>query len=630
MVALLATGIAALLWSSPATAGTDRITVTVTHDGSSEDETIDCDPAAERDCTLRAAIETASPGATIELGTGTYELDDEVVIDHAVTIKGAGRGKTTIVANGDHRHLRIDGATTGTITISDLTLKDGGGTAFDASGGSVLATGSADFDIRDVKFDSNRASVADGQLGGAAMFDQWSGAITIRGSLFTGNRSAGGGAIYFKQVSGTAEITDTEFVGNASEGSGGNSGGAILSVLTTGSLEITESSFVDNSAGGMGGALSLQAADGVIITRSVLRGNGSALGGGAFHLDAGSTLTVENSTLRGNSGPASVIENTGSTATLRFVTIAPHADAFASNGTLAVINSALAGVTGCAAVDTSTGSVADAASDASCGSTRGDDLLLLDDVEPPLFLPLPSSLLVGAAVGDCPPTDQRGVARGGDCTAGAVEVLGILCPPEPLPRNEAITCALDVAVAGSGTHVLAQMNPVAFDGNVPLNSGAGDFTFTIANESPGDAIDIAVAGGLYSATLSVVPIDGGGPGDGDNGGGSDGGDDNGTDNGSGDGSGDNGSGGGDGNGSAGSGGSDMNGGGPTGATTADTTSAPAGGDVTELAFTGVPTSGITSAGVLAIVVGLSLLRTGGRARGQAPDGHRHPATGTGR
>jgi hypothetical protein len=626
-------GIATALLTAPASAGGSTLSVTVTHDGSSTDAGIDCTDGSELDCTLRAAIESATDDATIELGSGTYELDDQVVIERPVTIRGNGRGKTTIVATGDHRHLRIDPSTNGSVTIRDLTLRNGGGTDQASQGAAIQMLGGK-LHIESVRFADNAVNGLPGALGGALAVQDSAGDVSISNSSFENNGSIGGGALFVADVSSDVTITHTTFAGNEAAGEG-RAGGAILLYETTGRIDVTESSFVGNSAGGLGGALSIQAADDVRVTRSVFEGNSSELGGGALHVASGSSVVVENTTLLDNSGPASVATSRDSTTTLRFVTIEAHTAAFATNGgTLAVTDSALVGVRGCSAIDVRSGSIADGASDADCGETSAPDLDLVRGIQSPFAFPLPTSPLVGSASSDCPPTDQRGTSRGSDCTAGAIEVLGILCPPEPLPREEDIECGLDVAVAGSSTHVLAQMNPVMFDGNVSISRGGGDFTFRITADAPGDAIDIAVAGGLYTTTLAVMPAgpDGSGPGNGDSdsdngdsnsegddgsgGDGSDGSDNSGDDGGST--SDDEGSSGGGGGDDGGAGGSDTNGGGPVDGAPAAAGSNGPGGQATELAFTGVSTPAATATGLAMLLAGINLVRGAGRGPGRAP------------
>ncbi len=54
-------------------------------------------------CHIQAAIDRASPGATVEIAAGVYELwGESLSIDKSLTLRGAGADRTIIDGNGKH------------------------------------------------------------------------------------------------------------------------------------------------------------------------------------------------------------------------------------------------------------------------------------------------------------------------------------------------------------------------------------------------------------------------------------------------------------------------------------------------------------------------------------------------
>ncbi len=95
---------------------------------------------------LLAAVAAAQDGDTLELGIGTYEISDEILLNNSVTIIGAGIGQTIIrqtatdkrVAVLDNASAKIKGCTlTGASFPSEI--KDGIGVKIAAGGGTLEA-----------------------------------------------------------------------------------------------------------------------------------------------------------------------------------------------------------------------------------------------------------------------------------------------------------------------------------------------------------------------------------------------------------------------------------------------------------------------------------------------------------
>jgi len=48
---------------------------------------------------IRSAIELAGPDGTVELRAGTFRISESIIVRHSLTIKGAGRNQTTVIAD---------------------------------------------------------------------------------------------------------------------------------------------------------------------------------------------------------------------------------------------------------------------------------------------------------------------------------------------------------------------------------------------------------------------------------------------------------------------------------------------------------------------------------------------------
>lgn len=93
---------------------------------------------------LLAAVAKARDGATLELGVGTYEIDDEIMLTNSVTIIGAGIDQTIIKQTVKNKHVAVFDNVSAVIEGCNLTganftssKQDGVGVKIAANGGTL-------------------------------------------------------------------------------------------------------------------------------------------------------------------------------------------------------------------------------------------------------------------------------------------------------------------------------------------------------------------------------------------------------------------------------------------------------------------------------------------------------------
>ncbi|WP_022975692.1 CSLREA domain-containing protein [Nevskia ramosa] len=422
------------------------------------------DGSCNSDCSLREAVQLANqtPGASrIILAAGTYTLsiapqqnpevedplvDDDNNVDGDLDIKGTltilGKGMDVTVIDAG-RIDRVAEVLPGAVaTLSKLTVRNGR-EPFRGGGLDVNAGGTLNLKFCGVSSNLSSAAFAPGSGGGI-----WNeGTLNIDTSRIDGNRSAAGegsfgagGGIYNK---GSLTVRDARFSSNsASDDDDSGLGGAIYN---SGTADIRRASFENNAV--------------------------SVNGSGAAILNTGSgQLRLENSTVSGNtnhepySGVAAV-ENGGRydgptvAARLVNVTIAGNEIyGLVNRGRIAIANSIIAGNgltadpdNGVDQLDQNCLSTGTGAQFSQVGLLRGTDSgncattllvlntdtfvtelypLALNGWQSPTFALRPGSTAIDAAVGACPSSDQRRVARPQDgdgngtaiCDIGAFEV----------------------------------------------------------------------------------------------------------------------------------------------------------------------------------------------------------------
>ena len=362
---------------------------------------------------MHQAVAVASPGETVIVPAGTYPISlGGLTITQAQNIQGAGARATRVIVDGGTSAHAFVVSSPDRVTISGMTI----------SAGHVVGEG-IDF------------------LHGGAVANLSGSVLSLAGVAVTGT---------------TLEKTDTS--SGAVRGAG---------ITNNGTLSIADSTVSGNTE---------------VVTGS----ESVAQGAGIFN--SGGTVTIVNSTIFGNSQIAtsgaltggSAITNLGTELSLLNVTVAGNsgAPAIANFATLATRNSIFSNAPGgnCDGALTSQG--ANIESTDQCGLHAAGDQVGTDPLLGPLadnggqtdtLALLPASPAIDRGT-DCPPVDQRGVARpqGPACDIGAVELVPLIATPSNafkfgrLKRNKARgTAILSVTVPGPGTIALAGKGIVA-------------------------------------------------------------------------------------------------------------------------------------------------------------------------
>jgi hypothetical protein len=377
-----------------------------------------------------------------------------------------------------------DGGAGGAGLNSAIGGGPGGNGGFGGDGGAIFVGGTGILNVTNSIFDSNRA----GNGGAAGRGGNGSGAFANGGEGGAGGTGGYGGAIN-EGTNGTVTVTNSTFFNNqagagviggsggtgspngaAGRGGAGGAGGAVEGDAYT----ILGSTFNANRAGhgGVGGQTG---------TGPGANGGGGGIGGA---LSSSETMTVTNSTFFANqTGPGGQSGSTGAGtggdggsggaiasvfATLTNLTIANNVAANSGGGvpggapgqgagvisrspsgfrlrnSIIANNTATTGVLNrnCAGIiEYGLFNLNYPALDTGCAGSVGDPALgpLQDNggPTPTMSIAPPSPALdrVPASGFDCPPTDQRGVARpqGTACDLGAFEFAPPTTPPEATP-----------------------------------------------------------------------------------------------------------------------------------------------------------------------------------------------------
>jgi hypothetical protein len=214
--------------------------------------------------TIAAALEAAGDRDEITIREGVYT--GGFVIEKNVTLRGAGRDRTTIQGTSAASVIRV--GTTANVDIRNVTITGGGGsrTRFDAKGGGgILNEGElilADSTVRD--------NAAANGLGGG-IYSSSSKNFRIFNSNISDNRAQTGGGIFIRE--GDVFIANSNISRNQSESDGGgirHDGGE--------TLRIEDSIIGDNRAGRIGGGVAVRGA--LQVLRGTVTGNRALFGGG--------------------------------------------------------------------------------------------------------------------------------------------------------------------------------------------------------------------------------------------------------------------------------------------------------------------------------------------------------------
>jgi hypothetical protein len=266
---------------------------------------------------LRKAIERAEAGDTVKVPEGRYRVNrGPLLVDEAVTIRGAGARRTIVDGRGRSRVFEVV-HTIGRVLIGRLEVT-GGREDF---GAGILARG--DLVVKGALIDRNRAAGGEFAMFGAGITMQGA-ALVLRSSRVTRNTVADTTSQSFGP--GISSIVDNEelrivrsTISRNRIGSGGIAPAVFYSAIPNadGANLILERSTLSGNSGGRGGALTYQVTDndgfthqlrivGTTISGNTVPGAGNAIGGGLFvsvvGTDSASVLAAEitNSTISGN------------------------------------------------------------------------------------------------------------------------------------------------------------------------------------------------------------------------------------------------------------------------------------------------------------------------------------------
>ena len=242
---------------------------------------------------LRQALVDASDGDIIDATgvSGVITLTSgELLVDKSVTINGASADVLTV--DGNARSVVFHITATGSVAISDLTIRNGQSDF----GGGILNEEGATLTVTNSVLSGNSAGYGGG-------VDNRDGTVTITNSTLDGNMAAHGGGAF---SAGTLTIVNSTVSGNTAAADGGGTS-------NDDTLTITNSTFSGNLSGEFGGACMNVGT--MRIVNSTLSGN-SALSFGAGVMNS-SMLQIGNTILkRGTSGAN--IDSTGTVTSLGY------------------------------------------------------------------------------------------------------------------------------------------------------------------------------------------------------------------------------------------------------------------------------------------------------------------------
>ena len=246
--------------------------------------------AAENTAAIQSAIDAAavaSPAGTVTLGTGTFEIDAQLMVTGGVTLVGQGWESTTIkqtATGSDKRCATVDGGA----TIQRVALTGGCINGNNSTGAGVSIK---DGTVSWCCITNNTAGVTSGAsvYGGGVGFYQGKGQVDhsiIVGNLVNSTTALGGGVGIY-QPSGAITIDACLIVGNEATGktsANGKGGGVYIDYMYRyADVAIRNCTIADNSASGTalgGGVCVIGDAQSnntrTILTNDIMSGNTSA------------------------------------------------------------------------------------------------------------------------------------------------------------------------------------------------------------------------------------------------------------------------------------------------------------------------------------------------------------------
>jgi CSLREA domain-containing protein len=242
------------------------------HDVNPGDGTCEIDPG-NGVCTLRAAIEEAnalSGAHTITFSPSlpnptTFLLNlGHLQISTDLTITGNGSSNTIIDGDGsatEDRVFQINGSSVVSVTISALTIQNGGSVPTTLHGGGIAA------------------------------FASFTAALRLSDVVLTRNTGSGGGGIFSIGILTLDHCTISNNSASVFDGGG---------IENSGTMTVISSTIESNAAAGSGGGLHTASGGSTTLLGSTVQLNNSASSGGGLNVVGNSTLNLVDSTVTGN------------------------------------------------------------------------------------------------------------------------------------------------------------------------------------------------------------------------------------------------------------------------------------------------------------------------------------------
>jgi hypothetical protein len=291
--------IAALLivLAAPSVASAEIFTVNTTLDANDNV----CEGIVAGDCPLRAAVNDAADGDTINVPAGNYVLTvpgGVLLVDVSVTIVGAGARDTIINGNNASRVMHVASpSVTISVGVSGVTLTNGNGVgANNPNGGAVHVAQGATLTLTDSAVTDSRSQSGNG--GGIYADGHLAlNRVTVSNNQAntTGGIGNGGGIFHFSNNDPLriVQIVNSTISGNVATGDGGGvySQANILALRST--------TIAGNTAGANGSALYKSAAGGVVEDSILAAAGGVACAGAGLGSLTGSNNLASDATCGG-------------------------------------------------------------------------------------------------------------------------------------------------------------------------------------------------------------------------------------------------------------------------------------------------------------------------------------------
>ena len=257
-----------------------------------------CDDGNGR-CTLRAAVSETNALAgediiilpaevyilSIPTSNENNNVNGDLDIRDSLTIRGAGMENTIVDANLKYRVFEIPAGADITVTIEDLTIRNGETGSF---GGGLRNNGNTVI--------INRCSIRDNfaDEDGGGIQNEIGGTVTLNDSVITNNSALddGGG---IQDFGGVVTLNNSTIDSNQASGGPSNDGGGIYSL---GDLVVNNSTIRNNRADRDGGGI--YNADGLtVLNNSTIDNNIAGDDGGGIN-NNNNTVLIKNSTISNN------------------------------------------------------------------------------------------------------------------------------------------------------------------------------------------------------------------------------------------------------------------------------------------------------------------------------------------